>query len=67
METASFLSACGVLSVIYGYIDENGDFVRRMRFAYGQTSKKSVNQDEILAELVDQRHFKKDSFSHVKN
>ncbi len=26
----------------------------------------SVNLDEILAELVEQRHFKKDSFPHKK-
>ena len=45
-------------SKIYGQITEKCRFVRKMRFAYGQISQKSslsVNQDEILVELVE-RH-----------
>jgi hypothetical protein len=29
-----------IIIAVYGHIDENGPFVRKMRFAYGQIIKK---------------------------
>ena len=68
------MSAFGALSVIYGQIAENGHDVRKRparKMAITDKPTKngplSVNLDEILAKLVDQRCFKKVAFSHAEN
>gem|GEM_PF-5973711 len=40
IEQVMSSTAFGKITAVYGHIDENGRFVRKMRFDYGQISKK---------------------------
>ena len=68
------VAAFGKSPAAYGYIDENGYFVRKWFALKMEITDKmvkngrlSVNLDEILAEIIDQHHFEKIVFSHEKN
>ena len=68
------IAAFGKIAVVYGQIAENGDDLRKrparkmaITDKMVKNGRLSVNLDEILAELIDQHSFKKDSFFICKN